>query len=788
MIPAVLLCGLFSLQAVRGEKSAFLPIAGLFLALGYLSVEPWTAPRFPARHIIGHADTRACRVTGLVDSSPLESAHRVRFVLKSQFLERGMETHPVSGKIRVTMPSQGPGLRFGDAVCLTGRIAPIRSFRNPGGFDYRKYMAYQGIWVSMYVSPEDVCLLERKAETGIRGFIGEIREEVLALIGQTGTPETRGVLAALLVGDRSGIPAKTRDDFNRAGLGHLLAISGLHMGTIAASAFFVFSWALSRVSVFLRAAWTRKASAILTLFPVIFYGLLAGMSPSTQRAVIMAGIFLLAFLLERDHDPTNTLAVAALLILLVHPPALFSASFQLSFAAVFAIVCGISHISMKRAVEGALRRRLVDSLLVTVLAVLGTLPLIMYYFNQVSLVGIASNFFVVPPVGFIVVPLGLLSVFVYPVSYEVALLLMKASAAVMEISLKLGTFFSHLPYAAVKTVTPGWAEMACYYLLAWGILGLLGRKEDRSPWGFRKVAAGAVILSLLIGAADVLYWVQTRLRHRDLRVTILDVGQGSAALVEFPEGPCMLIDGGGFPDHLAFDIGEKVVAPFLWRNKIRTIDTMVLSHPDSDHMNGLFFIARHFNVKEVWAVGDSSESESFRRFVDILDQRNIRRLPYAEISRSRQIRGAKVELLYPPGDFHKRKKKERWRNWNNCSLTVRITFGSRSFLFPGDIMADAEEELVSMAGPDLKSGVLVAPHHGSRTSSTPEFIRQVNPEVVVISSGRKIRKSEEAVLERYRQLPCRIYRTYDDGAVCMSTDGAGLWIKTARGAHRLGDP
>jgi competence protein ComEC len=417
--------------------------------------------------------------------------------------------------------------------------------------------------------------------------------------------------------------------------------------------------------------------------------------------------------------------------------------------------------------------RLFSFALVSFFAILGTLPIVMFYFNQISLVGIITNLLIVPIIGFVVVPLGLISVLLYPLSIFGASICIKVSAGVLAYALSIVHYIAGFPFAAIKTITPNFFEICCYYILAWAILNLKGI-------GFRRKAAViAAAFVILAGSVDACYWVYNRFWRDDLRVTIIDVGQGSSALVELPEGRCFLIDGGGFSDNSIFDVGARIVAPLLWRKKIKTIDTIILSHPNADHLNGLLYIARHFNVKRLWCNSDSADINSYREFVEIIRKNRIETIAFKDMPRSYEINGARLEILHPPKDYIDKTKNEKQRNLNNNSLVIKISFGSKSILFPGDIMAQAERDIVATHGDELKSTVLVAPHHGSKTSSTAMFLEKINPEIVIISAGWKnrFRFPNPSVLKRYNDNDCRIFRTDKNGALAISTDGRALKIK-----------
>jgi competence protein ComEC len=390
-------------------------------------------------------------------------------------------------------------------------------------------------------------------------------------------------------------------------------------------------------------------------------------------------------------------------------------------------------------------------------------------------VGLLTNLIFVPLIGFVVVPLSLCAVFIYPLSLHAAVFLIKAGGFILAKTLIILHFISELQFVALKTVSPSLFEITCFYT------GLAAVFNLNSPLALRRKQAKVVALVVVILlVADIFFWLEKRAWHDDLRVTVIDVGEGSSALLELPGGQCMLIDGGGFSDNRVFDVGKSIIAPFLWRKKIRTVDTLVLSHPNSDHLNGLIYIAKNFNVKNVWSNNESVNTFAYKKFMDVLEGKDIDMPNFKVMPRSFNISGVIITVCYPPPDFIDKKKMETWRNTNNNSVVLKAEFGAQSFLFPGDIMAKGEKELVSLAGSILKSTVLIAPHHGSKTSSTQRLLDSVQPKTVVISAGWKSRFGfpHKSVLKKYSQRGCEVFRTDIQGAIMMQTDGDVLNIRT----------
>jgi len=798
MVIVASVCAATLLFFIRKKRTPKLFPLVLFIALGYLSIQPWIFPTFPSNHVIHFMDTHPWKITGVIVTSDADHLNRQKCILRTEFLESKSKPFPVKGRIRLTVSGDAPNLSAGDRIVFLGRIRSIRNFSNPGGFDYKRYMAFKKVWGSAYVPEHKLTLIEKNVEKGVGAIISGARHRMSNLIDQIGDKEQQGVLKALIVGDRNAISPELRKAFNRVGAGHLLAISGLHIGIIATASFLFFKWMLSHIRFFLLNAWTKKGAVVLSIVPVLVYGLLSGMSPSTQRAVIMVVVFLMAFLFEREHDLINTLAMAAMMILIVHPPSVFSISFQFSFAAVLAIIYGLSRLpplwpsGQNRTRKNKWSKaaiKLYYFFMTSFFAIVGTLPLVMRYFNQVSLVGLPANVIFIPLIGFVVVPLGIMAVFIYPLTVSGALVCLKAGSAVLEYVIMIINFISGWTFAAIKTVTPNYLEIFCFYVLFWALLNLksvqirtpLALSKDQSSQSknsIQKPVVMVALLTVLMFSADVGYWMYQRYWHDDLRVTMIDVGHGNASLLELPYGYNMLIDGGGFSDNRVFDVGASIVAPFLWQKKIRTIDSIVLSHPNSDHLNGLIYIAENFHVKNVWTNHETANTYGYQMFMETIKKNNIQMPAYNKITGVHDINGVHIDVLYPQVDFIEKKEIETWRNLNNNSLVLKISFGATSFLFPGDIKARAEYELVSMVGNKLKSTILLAPHHGSKTSSTEPFLEKVNPDVVVISSRWRSRFGfpHPLVLKRYKAKGGRVLETAHNGAVSVRTDGRTLTI------------
>lgn len=761
VLAAALLAGACATWQLYSDRRSRLAPLLLFWTLGYGALAPWLPTSYPQNHIIHFTDGSRYRIVGTVDTVPVATRdRRLRMVLRVHRLGRPEAMQAAVGRLRLTVFGDAPTIHAGDRLAFESRLRPIRNFRNPGGFDYRRFMAFKKITATAWArGPQlDVAAVEMPSMP----VLAPIRGRFQRFIESALSGESQAVMKALTIGERSGISPSLREVFNRCGIGHLLAISGLHVGLIAVILVGAFKWAFNRFGVVLQRGWGYAAAACATVPFVVGYGMIAGMAPSTQRAVIMVVLGLGAYLLRREGDTLNLIAVAALLILVWHPPMLFTIGFQLSFAAVVVIVLGLQHIwpGLQRASHPApksARPRLLTFMAVTLYATAGTLPLLMYYFQQFSLIGLMANLVAVPLVGFAVLPLGLSALGLLAFSSTLATWCLQAGGVLLDILLAVTRWAAAFEFVALRSFQPTVWEIGGYYVLLLALIAM--RTYPAAKW--------LLVAAVTFLALDAGWWYQTRLGHRDLRLTFLDVGQGNATLIEFPGGDTMLVDGGGYADNRAFDMGRSVIAPFLRRQKILTVDYLVLTHPSSDHMNGLMHVLRFFHPRVLIWNHDRIETASGRAFADLVKASAIKAPRFEELPRRMAIGPAVIRIFNPPRDFDRRRRADRWRDVNNNSIALQIAFGGFTVLMPGDAERAAELEMLQEIGSGLDSTILLVPHHGSRTSSSKAFVQAVAPTISIVSCGWRNRFGfpHPDVLARYEAIGSRIFRTDINGAV-----------------------
>lgn len=534
-----------------------------------------------------------------------------------------------------------------------------------------------------------------------------------------------------------------------------------------------FYWLLRRSTWLLLHSHVPGLALTLTA-PVLFvYAFLAGLNIPVLRALVSALLVLSAVVLRRRRVHLHLVAGAALLVLVLHPLALFTASFQLSFSAVIAILVLVPRLPLFKLEAGSNRRSRVSALvlslvLVSVAASIGTLPFMLYHFNRVSLIGPVMNLAVQPLLCLGALPLGLLALLLLPWLPQTAAWLLQTGGLSIKWTLALLKFTAQLPFASLWTITPHPLEMLLFLLI---IVLCLQNWPGRLYW---RIGAFSLSLTLALSFTASLWLPQN---SAELRISFIDVGQGAATLVELPGGKRVLIDAGGY--HLdGYDVGARLIAPYLWQRRIWRLDSVLVSHADADHYSGMSFIMRHFHARELVVNADPGEESAYLNMLSLARQQGLQVRPVEE----------RVVLFEQPGlvlECYGLMSGDRTAGFsdNDRSLLVRLVYGNRAFLFPADIAAQREQLLLeSRSSDELRADLLLAGHHGSIGSTTPAFLNAVSPKVIVVSAGASRLGTHPAAahLRLWQEKGIPVFSTATSGSILARSNGEKLCVQAGK--------
>jgi competence protein ComEC len=798
-IAAFLLLGILAVRRDARVLAGVCCALGLFFAgiLTDLAHVPGPPPDLDA------AAREVVILGGCVVEPPAISGDRERFVLELEPHARAQVT--LYTRVNETLPE----LRYGQRIELDARVRRPRNFGNPGAFDYARYLSRQEIYWTASGAAGTVRVQPGRCGNVFQKGVMDLRQAALQRLARLypDNDYNAGMMQAILIGQSFQLQKVWTDQYRSTGTFHAIVISGTHVAIIAA--FFLF---------LLRICFIPEGPALLlTVLVTWLYALVTGWQAPCIRSAAGLTLFAICGYFYRERRVMNLLAAVALGFLVLDPEQLFEASFQLTFLAVGFL--GAFASPLIQATSGPLARGLrdlrdtgldlhlpprvaqfrielrllaetvqaatrlpqraallaltiparvllfvYDIVVISAVAQIGlALPMVVY-FHRVGFSGLSANAFIVPLLG-LVIPVGFI-----------------AAATGWGWVAALGGVLLHLSQVVVSwhaSIEPNWRIPTPPLWLGLALsAAMIATALTRRWWRAASSAAVAVLLWFLLRhpfAPDV--------HPGELELSVVDVGQGDSLLVVFPDGKRMIVDGGGFPSfgpassrrsRSQLDIGEDVVAPYLWTRSIRTVDVVTLTHAHEDHIGGLPALVQDFHPRELWT-GATPDSPSWNLLCRRAGENRVRIVPMTGPRRF-AFGGAEIEVLAPPPDYVPSDTPK-----NNDSLVLRVRYGEHAFLLCGDAERAIEQGM--LAGQALaRSDVLKVPHHGSKTSSTEDFLNAVQPAFAVISVGldNSYGHPHAVVLDRLRERGIAIFRTDRDGLVSIRTDGPRLRVETNR--------
>jgi len=838
LAPLTILCGV---AAVRAQRLIWIPVGVLWCALGAWCAEMQPEPS-PEPALASLSDGLMRTVEGtVIDAAPVRNERETetggfssdgpsqRIDLRISSVEIVSDTEdeqrPASGIVRMTIhwPADAAapaGFGCGEHMRADARLMLPDVYRDPGAWNYREYLVERGITSTASVKADRAELLGSSSESPlgcrIAGWQHAASGRLLALPSAMErfpaalrlSDNDAVMLAAMVTGDRTNLTHTLRESFERTGSFHMLVVSGLHLGIVAACIF----WITRRLRI------PQFPATLVTIAASLAYALFTGFATPVQRSLWMVTLYLIGRLVYRQRNILNTIGFASLCLLVASPRSLFESSLQMTVLAVVSIG-GVAVPLLEKTVQpflGATRDlrlvaldvklppreaqfrvmlrmfaaalgracgkpvgwklfpwiirvslRSLEALVVSCVVELAMALPMATYFHRITVFALPVNMLILPLL-VVLVPSALLTLLFTLISPTAAAIAAIATAALLHAGVGLIHLFAGIRTGDFRIPGPLLAQTTAFCILMSASVWLAWAGNERRRNWLRRAAC----LAMLLAATAVVLPRGVDHVQKTLLVEAIDVGQGDSLLLITPDGKTMLVDGGGFggAPHQAtqnFDIGEEVVSPTLWSRGIRHLDVVVLSHAHSDHMGGLPAVLRNFKPDELW-VGENPPSEAYIALLEEARSLGVR---------VRSMRGgdratlgtAEVRVLAPLPQYRPGSEPS-----NNDSLVLHVGYGSTSVLLEGD--AEGPIERGMLAEYPLESTLLKVGHHGSATSTQPEFLSRVSPRFAIISCGlhNHYGHPREEVLESLEKSHVRTFSTDINGATCFTLDGTSV--------------
>lgn len=636
--------------------------------------------------------------------------------------------------INIKMSQDIPSMKYGDSLYIEGEFKQPEEARNYKGYNYKQYLKTKKIIGTVELEKAKIL----KSSNG--SFIHNIQKYIKDTINGTLTDEEGNLLLAILLGDKDKLSEDIQESFKTSNLSHMLAVSGAHVSYII----------LGLTYVLQNSIIGKKNGKIVCIFFLLVFMAITNFTPSVTRACIMAVLTLFSGIIYRKSDVYTNISVAALITLIFNPYSLLDLGFQLSYGGTIGIIIFIKRIQEKKS-NSKVINYIKQMALVSIYANIIIIPIMMYHFNTVSFTFIISNIMASPILGIIVIT-GFLfiiaSITVKPLTRLIAIFI----KPILSLLIKISQICSKLPFSNILVVTPYMFNVISYYAI---ILYCIKSKKNNKC----KIIICLLIVLILINFIIYIF-------PQKLRIFFIDVGQGDSTLIITPDKKTVLIDGGGSD---SFDVGEKVLLPYLLDRRILKVDYVLISHFDTDHCGGILTIMEKVKVKNIIISEQAEHSENYERFKKLMIHKKIRLIEVKKGDKIKIGRYSEFKILFPTSRLLSENP------LNNNSIVAQFNYNNFKMLFTGDIEKLAEQQILKTEKAEIRADILKVAHHGSKTSSIPEFIKAVRPKIALIGVGKNntFGHPNQQTIKNLENIKCRIYRTDLQGEIIIKIDQKG---------------
>lgn len=670
-------------------------------------------------------------------------------------------------------------LSYGDEIYFDGEYSIPEGKRNYGGFDYSLYMKTQKLYGTFEI--ENYELINKNKGNKIEEKILGFKKYVKNILNTNLQKDEANLCIGLLIGDRTNISKQIEEDFKNSNLTHMLAVSGSH-----------FTYIIIAISFVNKGIKRKRLGQIIMIIVIILFMNLTGNTASVVRSGIMAIYIILASIFHKRADIWTSMAVAIIIQLINNPYAIFDIGLQLSYGGVIGIVVfnknilskilyfdNYIKINIKEKIQknnkykmqeinnteiklSKVKKYIIEASAVTISANIVIIPIMMYHFNTISFTFLISNLLVGPILGFVVI-FGFILIFLSFILNSFLMPFFFILNLLISIILYIAHICANLPFSKVFVPTPNKLILVLFYL---NLFILFYYKEKNVKNKKQKYSS---ILLIIIIIFNFIYPLADSTK-KNLTINFIDVGQGDSTLIRV-DNKNILIDGGGSLYSDSFDVGEKTLFPYLLDRGITYLDYVIVSHFDADHFQGLEYVINNIKVKNAIISSLGQNSKEYETFLNLAKKKKIN-IIYVKKGDSINFNNAKIDILYPDNEIINDNAK------NNNALVCKLIYNNFSILFTGDIEEIAEKKILKLYEKNkekLRADVLKVGHHGSKTSSSYDFIKTVFPKIALIGVGKdnNFGHPNLGVIERLEKSGATIYRTDYMGEIELSIKSNG---------------